>query len=72
MNYLCSENKGADQLISIFFSAYTKNRFAHDAAHMITDVRGTSSYSFIYLSNDKPQSQFFCNGLILASFWEKR
>ena len=39
MNYLRSENKGADQLCRtaqlfiVFVFAYTKIRFAHDAAH---------------------------------------
>ena len=46
--YLCSENKGADQLhifhaadLCLFFT-YAKNRFSHDAAHTIIDLmRGT-------------------------------
>ena len=38
--YLCSENKGADQLrnyhtlICVFVFAYAKNMFSHDAAHL--------------------------------------
>ena len=38
--YLCSENKGADQLRGYreadlrLFSAYAKSRFSHDAAHI--------------------------------------
>ena len=38
MYYLCSENKGADQLqslICIFVFAYAKSRFSFDAAHLI-------------------------------------
>ena len=41
MYYLCSENKGADQLcgyaklICAFVFAYAKSRFSHDAAHTI-------------------------------------
>ena len=31
--YLCSENKGAEQLRGLFF-AYAKSRFSHDAAHL--------------------------------------
>ena len=37
--YLCSENKGADQMgsyrqqICTFVFTYTKSRFSHDAAH---------------------------------------
>ena len=38
--YLCSENKGADQLrgyreadLRLFFFAYAKSRFSHDKAH---------------------------------------
>ena len=40
MYYLCSANKGADQLRSYcsadqrLFFAYVKIRFSHDAAHM--------------------------------------
>ena len=41
MHYLCSENKGADQLcvyrtadLRLFF-AYAKSRVSHDAAHII-------------------------------------
>ena len=33
--YLCSENKGADQLICTFVFAYVNSRFSHDAAHNI-------------------------------------
>ena len=33
--YLCSENKGADQLICGFVFAYAKSQFSHDVAHMI-------------------------------------
>ena len=32
--YLCSGNKGADQLICVFVFAYAKGRFSHDAAHI--------------------------------------
>ena len=40
--YLCSENKGADQLsvhliCAFFFASYAKSRFSHDMAH-ITEV----------------------------------
>ena len=36
--FLCSENKGAAQLICIFVFAYAKNRFSHDAAHIVKVV----------------------------------
>ena len=32
--YLCSENKGADQLRGTFVFAYAINRFSHDWAHL--------------------------------------
>ena len=35
MYYLCSENKGTDQL-RIFVFAYAKFRFSHDEAHIST------------------------------------
>ena len=41
MYYLCSENKGADQLrgyrklICVFAFAYAKSPFSHDAAHIV-------------------------------------
>ena len=34
LHYLCSENKGADQLCGYFVFAYAKSRFSHDAAHI--------------------------------------
>ena len=41
--YPCSENKGADQLhgytvqlIWVFVFAYTKSRFSHDMAHIVS------------------------------------
>ena len=37
LHYPRSENKGADQLICIFFFAYAKGRFFHDAAHVERD-----------------------------------
>ena len=33
MDYLCSENKGADQLHGF---AYSKSRFSHDAAQLFS------------------------------------
>ena len=33
MYYLCSENKGTDQLRVYLFLAYAKSWFSHDAAH---------------------------------------
>ena len=35
--YLCSKNKGTDQLRShcTFVFAYAKSRFSHNAAHML-------------------------------------
>ena len=46
--YLCSENKGADQLrgyreaqICIFVFAYAKSRFSHDEAHIKVSMRGS-------------------------------
>ena len=33
--YLCSENKGAEQLICTFVFAYAKGNFSHDAAQII-------------------------------------
>ena len=43
MYYLCSENKGADQLccyctadLRLCFFAYVEIRFSHDAAHILT------------------------------------
>ena len=42
MYYLCSKNKGADQLhgyhaadLCLSFCIYAKSRFSHDAAHLI-------------------------------------
>ena len=32
--YLCSKNKGADQLICAFVFAFAKSRFSHDTVHM--------------------------------------
>ena len=31
--HLCSQNKGAAQLICVFVFAYAKSRFSHDKAH---------------------------------------
>ena len=50
MYYLCSENKGADQLrgkvtaklICVFVFAYAKSRFSHDAAQMEAGVLSVS------------------------------
>ena len=42
LHYLCRENKGADQLCGIraadlpLFFAYTRSRFSHDGAYMIS------------------------------------
>ena len=33
VSYLCSENKGADQLCALVF-AYAESRFPHDAANI--------------------------------------
>ena len=33
--YLCSENKGNDQLHGYFVFAYAKSRFSHDPAHLL-------------------------------------
>ena len=49
LNYLCSKNKGTDQardnakLICDFVFAYAKNRFSHDAAHIIRATCGHST-----------------------------
>ena len=34
MYYLCSENKGANQLICAFVFAYAGSRFSYDMAHL--------------------------------------
>ena len=36
--FLCSENKGADQLICTFVFAYAKSRFSHDLAHFTEEI----------------------------------
>ena len=60
MYYLCSENKGADQLhvycaadLCLCFRIYAKSRFSHDAAH-IMDV-----YQ-MHKSNPKFRHLAFC------------
>ena len=46
MFFLCSENKGADQLICVFVFAYAKSRFSHDAAHfMLFHIQDKASNS---------------------------
>ena len=37
LQYLCRENKGADQLriYCVFAFAYAKNRFSHDATQLV-------------------------------------
>ena len=54
MNYLCSKNKGADQLCSYhaqlicaFVLAYAKCRFSHEEAHMKQHKVAVFSYSCV-------------------------
>ena len=56
MNYLCSENKVADQLhlymvqlICAFVFSYAKSRFFHDTAHLSFSTFGLNvGFSFVY------------------------
>ena len=64
--YICNENKGADQntaqLICAFVLAYTKNRFSHDAAHLIYD---DMVCPFSLYPARPPTEYFVCNNNML-------
>ena len=49
--YLCSENKGADQL-RVFVFAYAKNFFSHDTAHLYAQRLLIGKDFFVHFVSD--------------------